>query len=661
MKAFKWILLVLVVASLGFLAWHFLSPYSKTDPLGAIPYDAVMIAETDNLFDAWDKLTTNKAWDKLKQQPIFTKLGKGVGMLDTIIQSNRQLSEFIGHRKVFVSMHMTTGGKYDFAYIIDLRRISKILKLKDFVGSFSTSSLIVTKIKNENADIFQVEMKKNGQKFYCYFNNNLFVGSFSKAIIEKSIKVSYEESFVSDTHFTSIVDKTSNSGIFRLYLNYSRLDDYFKSMLVKLDENTRNLTNSLRYSGLTFDIESSGSISCEGYTSINDSVTSSLKAVINSGMGNAAMEEVLPSGFSSSVSLCFNRFTDYFDNMQEALKETPYAYDKYQKEIGTVESYLGINVRENFMNWIGEEVTLAQMEPMGLGKNNEFAVFLKARNMNDAKENLALVAKRIKNRTPVKIEDVDYKGFSIHYLSVKGFFKVFLGKYFQKLESPYYTFIGDYVVLSNHPQVLKTIIDAHVDESYLEKRTDFGDFYSTFARRSNAMVLVNTSSFLKTLKYDLRPQSFSQLEENRQDLVSFPYLGFQLAKDGDYFRTRIFALYAENQEKVGIAPSVESDSITNVDSVKLAVGEWVKTADSYIPVDVKQEIFSENFPEGRLKVQFEIKDGFRNGDYRDYHPNGELRIKGEYKNDKKHGTWRFYSETGKLILKQEFKNGELKE
>lgn len=174
MKVFKWIFLLLLLSSAGFLAWHFLSPYSKTEPLDAIPYDAVMIAETDNLFDAWDKLTTNKAWVNLKQQPLFAKLGKGIGMMDTIIQSNRQLSEFIGHRKVYVSMHMTTTGKYDFAYVIDLRRISKILKLKDLVGSFSTSSLIVTKLKIETADVFQVEMKKKRSEVFLLFQQQPF-------------------------------------------------------------------------------------------------------------------------------------------------------------------------------------------------------------------------------------------------------------------------------------------------------------------------------------------------------------------------------------------------------------------------------------------------------------------------------------------------------
>jgi hypothetical protein len=659
MKAFKWIFLILLLTTLGYLGWHFLSPYSKTSPMEAIPYDAVFVAETDNLFEAWDRITTNKAWPKLNQQPVFTGLEKGIAMMDTIIRSNRQLSEFVGHRQVFVSMHMVTGSKYDFAYVIDLRRISKILKLKDLIGSFSTSTLNVTRVKESSGDLFQIEMKKKGHKFYFYFNNNLFVGSFSRSIIEKSMRESSDTNFGTDNYFSEMVSKTSNNGMFRLYINYARLDDYLKSMLIKVDDNTREFTNSLRYTGLNFDMDKEGNISCDGYTMINDSVTSSLKAIINSGMGNSSIEEVLPSNFATTVSLCFSRFTDYFDNMQESMRNTPYAYDNYQKEIESVENYLGISIRKNFLDWIGDEITLAQMEPLGLGKNNEFAVLLKTRSVNQARENLEFIARRIKNRTPVKIEDVEYKGYTIQYLSVKGFFKMLLGKYFQKLESPYYILLGDYVVFSNHPQVLKTIIDAQAEESYLEKRDGFPEFYSAFGRRSNALVLLNTESYLKTLQYTMRPQTMQQINKNTSDLISYPYAGFQLSKEGDFFKTRFYAYFNDKTIPEPVSIDFEADSVAETDSTSVLVSHWIVAADSYLLVDLKQSVFTESYPEGSKKVEFEVREGFRQGNYREYHENGELKVKGEYKNDKKQGTWRFYSATGKLIAKRVFKNGEL--
>lgn len=659
MKTIKWILFLLILGGAGYLVWHFLTPYSKTEPLNAIPADAVFIAETNNLFEAWDKITNNKAWTKLKDQPLFSRIGKGVAMLDTIVNSNRQLSEFVGHRKVYVSMHMITSNKYDFAYIIDLRRISKILKLKDLVGSFSTSNLNIIKIEIPGGDIFKIEMKQSGQVFYCYFNNNLFVGSFSKSIVENSLKNSVNPTFGNDPYFAEIVEKTSSSGIFRLYVNYQRLNPYLKSMLVKLDENTKSLTSSFRYSGLTFDIERDGSIACNGFSSINDSVHSSLRAVINSGMGTSSIEYVLPSNVSSSVSFCFNKFTEYFDNMQESLKQTPYSYNNYQKEIETVEKFLDIDVRENFLDWIGEEVTLAQLAPMGLGKNNEFAVFLKTTNPETAEENLSLIEKKIKNRTPVKIEDVDYKGFAIHYLSVKGFFKMLLGKYFQKLETPYYTTIGEYVVFSNHPQVLKTIIDAQSENLFLAKVKSFSDFYSPFERKSNAMIIVNTANFIESMKYDLKPQTIKQLEENRSNLSAYPFLGFQLSKEGELFKTRFYAFYNEPAVNSETLETEEELYSSNEDSVKILIDNWLLIADSYLVVDLKKDKFIENYASGQVKVEFEVKDGFRHGEYREYHENGELKIKGEYTDDKKSGVWKFYSTKGKLIQKKEYKNGEL--
>jgi len=660
MKFIKLFFAIFIIGVIGFFAWNFLSPYSKTNPLDAIPPNAVFIAETNNLFEAWGKLSSNKAWNKLKRQPIFAKLGKGVGMMDTIIQSNRHLSEFIGHRKVYVSVNILDNGKYDLAYIIDLRRISKLLKIKDLVSDFSTSSLKVKKLELGAVDLFEVELKSTQQKFYCYFQNNLFVGSFSKVMLENSLKNPSSQSFGTDPFFTEITDKTSSAGIFRLYINYIKLNSYLKGMLVTVDENTKNFTKSLRYTGLAFDLLPDGTVSCEGLTMLNDSIHSSLQAIINSGTGNSSIEEVLPLKFSSSVSLCFNKFTDYFDNMQESLKQTPYAYDNYQKEISTVEKFLDINVRENFLDWIGEEVAIAQLTPMGLGKNNEFAVFLKTRNTSDAKENLAFIAKKIKNRTPVKIEDVDYKGYNISYLSVKGFFKVFLGKLFQKLETPYYTIVGDYVVLSNHPQVLKVIIDGQADETYLEKQRYFSDFYSRFGRKSNALMLVNTANMLENLKLTLKPASWQQLQQTRDNVLSFPFIGFQMDKDGDYFRTRFYAYYNdENTNEPGTIENKDSsasDSISAGD-VSLEVMNWVKNADGIIPIDLKLNTYKDTFPNGQLKVEFEVKAGFKDGNYREYYQNGQLKLKGEYKDDKKEGTWRAYDESGNLIGKLEFEKG----
>lgn len=660
MKIIKWIILIVLLVVAGLTAWHFLSPYSKSEPLDAIPEDAVFIGETNNLYEAWDRITQNKAWEYLKHHPMFAKLDKGISAMDTIVRGNSKLSEFIGRRKMFVSVNLLEDGRYDMVYVVDLRRVSKLMELQKLVGDFSTSNIKVTKVSHGLSSYFEFRIKSNGQKVFCYFKNNLFVGSLSRILLEKSLDQTSDEKLSEDANFKKIMDNTGNSGIFRLYVNYSKLDDYLKALLVTMDDNVKAFTNSLRYTGLAFNIDKDGTISCDGITLLNDSVHSSLRAIIKSGTGKATIEDVLPIQFSSATSLCFNKFTDYFDNMQESLSQTPYAYKNYQGEIAQVEKFLKINVRENFLDWIGEEVTIAQLAPMGLGKNNEFAVFLKTTDIDKAKENLEIIEKQIRKRTPVKIETVDYNGYPINYLAVKGFFRIFLGKLFQKLDKPYYTFINDYVVLANHPQTLKAIIDGQQNKTYVNKNEVFSDLYSRFSRKSNALLLVNTPNLLESLKGTLSAGYWQQLNSNRDNIVVFPYLGFQLEEDGDFFRTRFFAKFDGGSRALSdVIDTASMDTTAKANLVLMQ--EWSANAEKYIPKDLTQSIYKENYPEGQLKVEIEIKDGFRSGSFREYHENGELKIKGEYKADKKNGTWKFYNEQGEMIGKKEYGEGKEKE
>ena len=428
-------------------------------------------------------------------------------------------------------------------------------------------------------------------------------------------------------------------------------------MLISPDPNIRQLSKSLLYTGLAFGIDNENMIRCEGYTNFKDSIASSFRAMIRSGEGKTGLAEVLPLQTASSVSIGFERFTDYFDNMMANLKEVPKSYDTYQANIKQAENFLNIDVRKNIMSWIGGEAAMVQLAPMGLGRNNEFAVFLKTRDMANAKENIEIVMSQIRKRTPVKFETIEYKGYYISYLSMKGFFRMLLGKYFQKLEKPYFTYIGDYVVFSNHPQTLKTIIDGFAKQSLLANLSDYKSFTRNFSRKSNALILVNTSKFLQSLQSILNASTWAELQKNKEYIVSFPYLGFQLEKDGSLFKTRFYVMFKEgtSAEDEGSADESNGDidtlSVVIADHASDEVSQLLKKVDDYIPDNVNAIVYREKYDNGQLKVEFDLKEGFREGDYREYYENGNLKIKGQYKKDHRAGTWKIYNQEGKLWQK----------
>lgn len=664
-KKIIWTLIIIILIA-GVATWHFLSPYKKADMLCAVPSKPVFVIEADDSYDAWEKLTRSEVWGHLRKHQVFAKLAYGMDMIDTIVQSNEKLAKYIGRRNVVISMNMIGKSAYDFVYIVDLRRVSKLVTFEKFLKGFLPRNYEAKDYPHHGETVYKLTDTQSQSTVYLCFLNNLLVASFNAQLLESSIDSYDNPELAKDNNFLTIHDKLKGEGLFRIFLNYAQVDEFTNGMLSSPDANIKQLSKSLFYTGLAFNLDKDNLIRCDGYTNFNDTIVSSFRAMINSGNGKTNLAEVLPSQTASSVSLGFDRFTEYFDNLMSNMKEVPKSYNEYQENIKKVENFLKIDVRKNIMSWIGDEMAMVHLPPMGLGRNNEFAVFLRVRDMDDAKENLNFVMAQVKKRSPAKFDAVEYNGYNIYYLSIKGFFRLLFGKYFQKLEKPYFTYIGDYVVFSNHPQTLKVIIDGFVKKSLLINSEDYKSFTSNFSRKSNVLMLLNTSQFLQSLQGTMNASTYAGLESNKEYIVSFPYMGFQLEKDGSLFKTRFYVQFRKNA--VGNETLVEglnediSDTAALVsDQTKEEVNTMLTKVDDYIPDDLSKSVYNEKYSNGKTKVEIELKDGFRHGDYREYYENGEAKIKGQYKKDHKEGTWKIYSENGKLIQKVKFDNGKRQE
>ena len=166
----------------------------------------------------------------------------------------------------------------------------------------------------------------------------------------------------------------------------------------------------------------------------------------------------------------------------------------------------------------------------------------------------------------------------------------------------------------------------------------------------------------------MNPSTYAGLESNKEYIVSFPYMGFQLEKEGSFFKTRFYVQFKKEAEVLDATPmegisedSSDSLAIVVSDQAKEEISAMLAKVDDYIPDDLSKSFYKEKYSNGKVKVEFELKDGFRHGDYKEYYDNGETKIKGQYKKDHKEGTWKIYSENGKLLQKVKFENGKRKD
>ncbi|WP_020529142.1 DUF3352 domain-containing protein [Flexithrix dorotheae] len=644
----------------GYLAYLFLFPAeSHFKGVSLIPENAVYIISTDEPVENWDRIKNSPTWKHLQNNEYFAQLTKDANQLDSLIRENESVFQFFGSRQVLISAHTFGQKEYDFLYIIDLKQVAKLAPLKSFIKNLTDENYEVSINEYKNKEVISIIEKGSSSALNLYFAENFLVLSYTNSLVEASIDQIENPLISLDEHFVEINQRIGNKGMFQFFLNHKEIDNYMNIYLAEQDDYVDAASKQLHFTGLYFSLEEDGSIAMEGYSNVNMEENSYIQALLNSGNGSMEALSIAPQRTGFYASLGFENFNIFIDNLEEIYKQDAETYDQYMSNIDKMEGYLKIDIQQHFFDWIADEVAFLQLKPSGLGRNNEFAVALKSKNRNDAEENLNYIAQQIRKKTPVKFKYVDYQGYKIKYLSVKGFFKPFLGKLFSQLEKPYYTFIDDYVIFSNHPQTIKNIIDDYESGNTLVNTEGFDEFTEDFQKENSVFLYLQTPVFIDRMEDFVSPETWKSIQKNRNFIACFSDIGFQLQAQDKLFKATFNARF-KDLEKIAksqkdLLAQLETYGFLNTDSIfQLTTSiekDDVIAIDEIVLDDLDAKTKEEFYEDGSLKAEVSLKNGQMHGAYRSYFPNGDLKIKGKYKNGEKSGTWKFYDEEGKVVEK----------
>ncbi|WP_338790632.1 DUF3352 domain-containing protein [Bernardetia sp. MNP-M8] len=687
-RRFLYVLGFFAILILGLLLfWMYKGiPIISLDPFSYVPSSAMYILETDEPVDSWEEISSSQLWKHLQTQPYFGELTKDAASLDTMIHQNREVFDFLGKRKVLVSSHIHKQGDYDFLFIVDLKREIPSFLEKN-IGTFMSSVEDSSKYEYKGNRIYLIKNTSDNSQWAISIRQHLLLCSQTPALIEAALdERENPNNFENNRRFKKVVSKTSSRNLGNLFINYDLADEFFGLYMDESNEYLNDISEALFFSGLNLDLEQIGDDDDEnastlvrmiGTTVINDSVPSHVRALLRSGSSDITAARVVPQRSAFYFSVNFDDFLSYYDKFTEVLQRDEEAYQEYQNQIRTVERLLDISVRDNFFSWIGSEMAVIQSEATeSIDKNDEYALVLKAKSISEATAQLEFIGEKIRKRTPVKVVVSEHKGHKISMLAVKGFFKLVMGKYFEKIDKPYFTFIEDYVIFSNSPKTLKNLIDDYEMGLTLAKSPSFQNFFKEFeADNSNFFAYINMPVALKTLKRSMSPETWKTVQQNANYVISQPHWGFQLRRDEtNFYDTRLVTVY-ENPENVRndykLAQENRKKLLEQLNSKnilekvfgteeKIDLFEQLQT----IPESELIELDKDN-AERRLIVrsqedtryEYEVKGSIKDGVYREFKA-GKLIIEGYYKNDKRDGKWRFYDKNGKIKERKRYKEGE---
>ena len=504
--------------------------------------------------------------------------------------------------------------------------------------------------------------------------------------------------------FREVKIELSKRNLFNFYFNYSLLERYLKLILNEESDIVNNLSKSLEYTAFNINF-SNEQLNLEGYTNINDSIPSYLKALRNVKPGKMRAHEIITDQAAIYISMCFNDFGGFQQNLiNEFSSVNAENYEDYSKTITKMERRLKINLEKDFFSWIGNEIAFVKPRPSAYAREQDVIVTFHTKDIEDAKKGMNNLTKQIQKKLPIRFEAEEYLNYEINYLNISGFFKLFFGKLFGRLEKPYFTFIDDFVVFSNSPTILKNFIDDYIKGKTLSHKKAFLDFMNDFNTKSNATIFIQTPKFYSHLLYYGKNEKKKDIKENKDVIISFARIGFQFTSDGKMFKTTLKAQFDENAlmdeemekfeavagelynkeyETLSFKINLAGEELTEYGPFTIYYEDSTIKAEGKINNEAINGLVRSYYPGGNIMNAINYDDGIVNGvalfyydndnqsiksevrfvqevivgEYREFYENGARKSFLNYKDGKANGDAEFYYSSGVIKMTGKYKGG----
>lgn len=644
-------ILCMALLYVGYRVYSFaLAPRDQLRSMDLIPADAVFILESAQPTESWEQIAQGKALKHLENKGYLSRLTENIQRVDRIFDQN---SELLGGSSLYFSLHMVGPRDYGVLCILDLDGISKGELVKTAWRNLFDQDLAREKWAYNGHEILEVVNQDSGGTMALSFVHDKLVVSNTASLVEASIDQYRDPVLGRNLQFLDMADRVGRESLFRLYLQFEYLDDYVDWYSDSPSTWAHRASEEFDFTGFHFFLDHNNTFTANGFTNLKPVQNHYLDALMESGRAPRGIADIAPARTGLYLSYGFDGFENFYDNFERLQQRDPGQFKNFQKEVRELEQLLDIDLRENIVPWVGEEIGLLQIQSHLSQGKGELALVLKTKDEALARAQLDLIMERVRKKTPAKFTTVEYKGHSIKFLTLKGFFKLLFKGRFSEVDKPYFTMIDGHVIFSEDPNTLKGIIDDLLQGETLGASEAYRAFDKNFEEESTIFAYSNVPLLYDGLYAWLKPTSHEQLERNRDLIDHFPRFGFQLIPRDGVFGTRLVVDYRNFPELVdgkGIGDSQGGPEPASVEGPTEAVFDL----GPIYPSDLTADRYATRFNNGNTRFELGLKDGLKHGSYTEYWPNGQKKITGRFKADRQVGNWRYFDREGKLVLKKNF-------
>jgi hypothetical protein len=478
--------------------------------MNEIPDNASLVFEFNNDQSFYDIFRGSKLFVAFTGQQVL-------GELDTLKQlvlQNPSLDKFFSGQNIFISVHPDSAK--NLALLITASAANGFGRpVIDQLAKQPNTGLQITQMHFAGKLGYSINILALRKTFYLLNkDNNVFSGSFSKALIDQSAVYKNKKSRES---FVLLPEQQNANSLANIYVNYTQLNPLF-DLLFK-NKNT-DIFKSFRllggYAALSLNYKTDA-LMFSGITSISlNQAAAYLNLFANQQPVANHLKDLFPSttayatNFSVSDPLKFGRDLSQWYYKAGLKNEKDQLFNKIQAETGT-------NLQSRFNNLLGNEfavVTTRYFEKLAIVSVKDGS------KMNSLLMNIS------------KGSDANTGQFSYDKLP---FF--LLGDAFGMFRHPYYLIIDNYLILANSNTELKSYYDSYINRKFLSKNEQYQQFDNLVAAQSNVAFLLVFKNAEPILKRDLNDNFYNNYKDNDAGWANFYGASWQFSAADKNFYT----------------------------------------------------------------------------------------------------------------------------
>ena len=653
----RWIFGIIFLALGAYLLYTlydlYLTPDRNIQQVYLVPEDAAFIIQSADPVRDWQRFSSSETWQTMKEAGMLADIVRDAEFLDSMIVSNKTLLSLVGKRDLLISVHQTQATKWDFLMILDMKKASKLDLLKNQIETvLKMMGNEVTSRTYNNVRILEMREKESRNILYLAFVDNHLVASYTPRLVNDAIDARENPSIGLNDSFLEAERLVGTRGLVRVFVNYAALPQFLSVFFEEESEWADLFSRSMSFAGLYYNLEKEQSV-MEGYSYLKEEADPYMRAILHSGKHRMKAQEILPVRTAVYAHIGVSDMTTFVKELETAMaQEDPKIYKSYRDMRKQIEDGFEFSLDEYFLSWMSGELVVAQAEAGLLGREPEQLLVVGAKDIGDAKKKMAYLERLIRKRTPIRISSVNYKGFDVNYIEMKGFFRLFFGKLLDKFEKPFYTYVDDYVVFSTSSSTLLSFLEDYSQKNLLKNSPEFKRQFAQYSNSATLFLYTDMHRVYPQLRKMLHPATWTEIQRDKDILYSFPYLTLQLAGNDNQASLTCRMAYEAYEPEAPVSDADEADKEMKEDAE--TERELMSELKRFYVEKFQGNVLREFHDDGAVRVEAETKEGQLHGRYREFYVNGQLKLRGKYVRNQAKGTWKYYTTEGKFDRKQKF-------